>query len=107
MWVAHLLYHLAIGWEGVWPALERAVTGRVVFFPIPAIPAWLVPVQLLVLDAGLLLTLYVAWRVAVQYASNIRAKLGLMAPWAALACGLYAAGVWILLQPMQMRGMLH
>jgi cytochrome c oxidase assembly factor CtaG/ferredoxin len=107
MWVAHLLYHLAIGWESAWPALERAVTGTVVLFPTPAIPVWLTPVQLLVLDAGLLLTLYVAWRVAVQYANHIRASLGLMAPWAAVACGLYAAGVWILFQPMQMRGMLH
>jgi cytochrome c oxidase assembly factor CtaG len=107
MWVAHLLYHLAIGWESAWPALECAVTGTVVLFPNAAIPVWLTPVQLLVLDAGLLLTLYVVWRVAVQYANHIRATLALMVPWAAVACGLYAAGVWILFQPMQMRGMLH
>jgi len=107
MWVAHLLYHLAIGWKTAWPVVERAITGTIVFFPTAAIPAWLTSAQLLALDAGLLLTLYVSWRVAVQYAKRVRAVLGLVAPWAAVACGLYAAGVWILFQPMQMRGMLH
>ncbi len=83
MWLAHLLYHLAV------------------------FPNWLSSAQLLALDAGLLLTLYVAWRVAIQYAANVRSALSLVAPWIAVSCGLYAAGVWILFQPMQMRGMLH
>jgi cytochrome c oxidase assembly factor CtaG/ferredoxin len=83
MWLAHLLYHLAL------------------------FPNWLSSAQLLALDAGLLLTLYVAWRVAMQYATRMRSAFGLVAPWIAVSCGLYAAGVWILFQPMQMRGMLH
>jgi hypothetical protein len=107
MWVAHLLYHFAIGWNAAWPVVERAITGAMIFFPTVAIPAWLTSAQLLALDAGLLLTLYVSWRVAMQSAGRVRAALGLLAPWASVACGLYAAGVWILLQPMQMRGMLH
>jgi cytochrome c oxidase assembly factor CtaG len=71
MWAAHLLYHLgSIG---------------------------SMPLQILLLDAGLLLTLYLLWRIG-----------GLLTavPWALLSIGLYAAGVWILLQPMQMRGMM-
>jgi len=36
-----------------------------------------------------------------------RTALGLLAPWAGLAVALYGAGVWVFLQPMQMRGMLH
>jgi ferredoxin len=107
MWVAHLLYHFAIGWEAAWPAMERAITGAMVYFPKAAIPVWLTSAQLLALDAGLLLTLYVTWRVAMQYAGGVRMALGMLAPWAVVACGLYAAGVWVLLQPMQMRGMLH
>ena len=86
MWAAHLLYHLAASW---------------------VVPDWLTSAQILLLDAGLLLTLYVAWRVAVQSTERVRRALDVVAPWAALSCGLYAAGVWILLQPMQMRGTMH
>jgi cytochrome c oxidase assembly factor CtaG len=107
MWVAHLLYHLATGWKAAWPVLERAVTGAMVLFPTAAIPGWLPSAQLLALDAGLLLTLYVSWRLALQYAGRVRTALNLVGPWAVVSCGLYVIGVWILLQPMQMRGMPH
>jgi polyferredoxin len=79
MWIAHFLFHLI----------------TVAFSP--SVPDWLTGVQLLVLDAGLLFSLYVAWRIA--------RALAVLAPWAALLCLLYLAGVWILFQPMQMRGM--
>ena len=79
MWLAHLAFHLITRWSGF-------------------APAWLTGAQMLILDAGLLLTLYVAWRIATRW------KIFL--PWAAIACGLYAAGIWIVFQPMQMRGML-
>jgi cytochrome c oxidase assembly factor CtaG len=81
MWAAHLFYHL-------------------VLFFIPASPDWLTPFQILLLDAGLLLTLYLVWRIA-------RQQTMVTVPWALLSGGLYTAGVWILLQPMQMRGMMH
>jgi hypothetical protein len=85
MWCAHLLYHLTTPWS---------------------VPAWMTPFQILLLDAGLLLTLYVSWRVAQQSAAKLRKELAVAAPWAALSCSLYGVGVWILLQPMQMRGMM-
>jgi hypothetical protein len=107
MWVAHLLYHFAIGWKAAWPVAQRAVIGTMILFPPAVVPGWLASAQLLALDAGLLLTLYVSWRLALQYAARIRTALGLVAPWAVLGFGLYATGVWILFQPMQMRGMLH
>jgi hypothetical protein len=59
------------------------------------------------LDFGLLLTLYVAWRIAHRHAPQFRSVLGVFAPWGALAVGLFGAGVWISLQPMQMRGMME
>jgi hypothetical protein len=77
MWAAHLLFHLAASW-GI---------------------ASIEPVQIFLLDAGLLLTLYLGWQIA--------RSLRLLAPWAAVACALYGAGIWILFQPMQMRGMMH
>jgi hypothetical protein len=84
MWAAHLFYHLAGSW-GIAP---------------------IEPIQILVLDAGLLLTLYLIWRVARQSAPGRGRAAWLLTPWAVLASGLYGAGVWILLQPMQMRGMM-
>ncbi len=84
MWAAHAIYHLA--------------TSR------STVPDWLMPAQLILLDAGLLLTLYVSWRVALHYAARIRTAAAVVAPWAALACLVYAVGIWILFQPMQMRG---
>jgi cytochrome c oxidase assembly factor CtaG/polyferredoxin len=107
MWCAHLLYHFATSWTAALPAMQRAIAGTVSLIPMPVNPAWLTPAQILLLDAGLLLTLYICWRLARQYATQMRQAIGLAAPWAVLSCVLYAAGVWILLQPMQMRGMLH
>jgi hypothetical protein len=56
------------------------------------------------LDIGLLFTLYSAWRVACRIGGGGSASLAVMSPWALLASGLYSAGVWIVFQPMQMRG---
>jgi hypothetical protein len=63
--------------------------------------------QLLLLDAGVLLSLYVGWRIARAYTSRPKDGLLLLAPWATVAAVLYAAGVWVVFQPMQMRGMVH
>ena len=86
MWAAHLLYHFATAWN--------------------ASIIWLTPAQLLLLDTGLLLTLYVLWRLARQYSKYVGRAIGLITPWALVSCGLYGLGVWILLQPMQMRGVM-
>lgn len=75
MWAAHLLFHL-LSYFG-----DTSPQG----------------VQLLLLDAGLLGALYLCWRIGKQVKGA--------APWFALSCALYAVGVWIVFQPMQMRGM--
>jgi cytochrome c oxidase assembly factor CtaG len=56
------------------------------------------PVELLLLDAGLLGALYLCWRIGKQVKGA--------APWFAISCALYAVGVWIVFQPMEMRGMM-
>ena len=58
--------------------------------------------EILLLDAGLLVTLYAMWRIV----RASRAAVAAMLPWAAVAVGLYGTGIWIFLQPMQMRGMM-
>jgi hypothetical protein len=50
------------------------------------------------LDVGLLLSLYTGYRLV--------PTLKALAPWALLMVLLFATGVWILFQPMEMRGTL-
>ena len=107
MWAAHLLYHFSIGWNAPFVILQNALFAGAAGIPRPFVPGWLTAAQILILDAGLLLTLYVAWRIALQCENRVRTALALLTPWAALSFALYGAGIWVLFQPMQMRGMLH
>ena len=116
MWVAHFVYHLLTGGSAIVPVIKRAA--RDVGIRLLASPDWssvgaMVPVdwltsiQILLLGAGLLLTLYVCWRTACSFTRQTRSAFGLLLPWAVFAIALYAAGVWIVFQPMQMRGMMQ
>ena len=115
MWAAHLLFHLFTGWATLGPALHQA--GADFGWHLLAPAQWgmeqpllaadtTLSLQLLVLDAGLLLTLYLGWRLAQQWAASAGRAVLLLLPWATTVAVAYAAGVWILLQPMQMRGMI-
>jgi cytochrome c oxidase assembly factor CtaG len=115
MWVAHFMFHLLTGVCSAVPVVQRALLDlRIPRFGAPhwtmaasgSVHAWLLPLQLLLLGMGLLLTLYVDWRIASSYVRRSARALGLMLPWASLAVALYVSGVWIVSQPMQMRGML-
>jgi hypothetical protein len=61
--------------------------------------------QTLLLDVGLLATLYLGWRIARVYAPRLRLAFCAVAPWSIVAGALYVFGVWTCLQPMQMRGL--
>ena len=76
MWAAHLAYHF-----------------------LGTILLDITPLEILLLDAGLLLSLYLIWQAA-------RQSFLLAMPWLTLAIGMYATGLWIFFQPMQMRGMM-
>ncbi len=107
MWAGHLLYHLATGWAAALPAVERAVAGTASAVVMPLIPAWLTPLQIVMLDAGLLLSFWAVWKIAADVSAPKRSAIVLMMPWLGIALALYGAGLWILFQPMQMRGMVH
>ncbi len=62
--------------------------------------------EILFLDLGLLFSLYAAYRIALGQSDRGRRAYLMLAPWALLIVMLFAAGVWIVLQPMQMRGTL-
>jgi len=106
MWVAHFSYHLLIGWRSIVPVYDRIlrVSAPAMNLSAPA-PAWLPAAQILLLDGGLVLSVYIAWRTARRQTGEMSRALGLVSPWAVLAIGIYAASIWILFQPMQMRGM--
>ena len=114
MWAGHYLFHLAVGWGSGWTTVQRAA----------GIAGWhwlesadgqsptmalginnLHALQTILLDGGLLLALYLAWRISLMYAPRKGDALKLFASWASVATVLYAVGVWIILQPMEMRGL--
>jgi cytochrome c oxidase assembly factor CtaG/polyferredoxin len=107
MWLAHYGFHLATGYDAVVPVTQRFAAdiglsalgspewSRACCRPQPA---WLLPLEILFLDAGLLLSLYAGYRLS----PSLKALL----PWAVLMVLLFAVGIWVLFQPMQMRGTL-
>jgi hypothetical protein len=116
MWLAPLVYHLVTGAHTVVPVTPRVAAELGIGLlgaqhwglastPVPL--DWLPSLQILVLDGGLLLTLYIGWRIALRLTSRAARAVGVLVPWGGLALALYAAGVWMVFQPMPMRGMMH
>jgi cytochrome c oxidase assembly factor CtaG len=107
MWLAHYTFHLVTGYDAVVPLTQRFAADlgftslgdpEWVRSCCASAPEWLLPLEVLFLDVGLLLSLYAGYRLA----PTLRA----LAPWALVMLLLFAVGVWVLFQPMQMRGML-
>ncbi|HVJ09396.1 MAG TPA: cytochrome c oxidase assembly protein [Acidisarcina sp.] len=117
MWAAHLLFHLLSGWSTLVPGVQQAAIDLGIFalgrpqwgaaMSSPLTANGMLLLQLLILDGGLLLSLYVGWRVVRGMIGGIVRPACSMLPWAAVVASLYAVGIWILLQPMQMRNMVH
>jgi hypothetical protein len=114
MWLAHFGFHGVTGIASLGPVAGRAVAGLglsrgagpgMAALPDPGLLAALPGLEIAVLGLGLVVSVAVAWRIARGRVASPRAGLGLAAPWMLLATVLYVAGVWIVLQPMQMRGL--
>ena len=112
MWSAHYLFHLLLGGLTIVPVfhayledLNLAAPGAPAWGMGPMIPeTWLFPVQVLLLQGGLAGSLWVLLRIARrEHGDTTRAKRA-FAPWALLVTVLFATGIWLLLQPMEMRG---
>jgi cytochrome c oxidase assembly factor CtaG/ferredoxin len=113
MWAAHLIFHLVMGLPALLPLVQQSAVDFGLHWM--GTPHWgagttvlggngLLQLQLLFLDGGLLLSLYFVWRMAA--ATPLTRRLLSVAPLALLTVTLYAFGLWVLLQPMQMRGMM-
>ncbi len=115
MWLAHYSYHFLTSYDTVVPVAQRFASdlgltslGEPEWSSACCRPvtAWLLPVEILFLDVGLLLSLYAGYRLAVSQSPRLSLAGKTLMPWALLMVLLFAAGVWILFQPMQMRGTL-
>lgn len=115
MWAAHFATHLAMGASSGVPVGLRALGDVGIDAGSPdwslshvmgAAGDGLVSLQILLLDLGLLATLYLGWRVVRPSVARSTSAVGALAPWATFASLLFVVGVWILFQPMEMRGML-
>ncbi len=58
------------------------------------------------LDFGLLVSLYTGFRIAESNTTSISETLKAFSPWATLIVFLFVLGVWLVFQPMEMRGTL-
>jgi len=106
MWTAHFAFHLFTGWQSIIPVASRIFSLSADLNAVSSqIPSWLPAAQILILDGGLILSVYIAWNTARQQIGQASRAVALLAPWALLAIAIYAAAIWILFQPMQMRGM--
>ncbi len=113
MWLAHYSYHFLTSYDTAVPVTQRFLldmgwTGlghpEWVASCCRPVADWLPRLEILCLDIGLLLSLYAAYRIAQSQAHRLPQTLKAFSPWAVLMVVLFAAGVWIVLQPMQMRG---
>jgi hypothetical protein len=111
MWLTHYSFHFLTSYTTAWPATQRFLgdfSPDLVGTPdwacscCAATPDWLLKLEIVILDVGLLLSLYGAYRIAKSLSP--RFAVGGMTPWAVLLVALFLFGIWIIFQPMEMRG---
>lgn len=115
MWLAHYSFHFLTSYGSIVPTTQRFFTdfgwsslGEPEWSLACCRPVsnWLLHLEIVFLDLGLLGSLYCSYQVSRDLASGPSQALKSFAPWAILIILLFAAGVWIVFQPMQMRGAL-
>jgi cytochrome c oxidase assembly factor CtaG len=113
LWLAHNSFHLLTSYDAAVPVIQRFAADQGwgalgqparVSGCCRRVADWLPRLEILFLDLGLLLSLYAAYRIALAHTASLPRALKALAPWALLLVLLFAAAVWIVLQPMQMRG---
>jgi hypothetical protein len=113
MWLAHYSFHFLTSYDTAVPTAQRFLRDlgwtalaepRWVAACCRPVVEWLPRLEILFLDVGLLLSLYAAYRIALAQAPRLSRALAALAPWAMVIILLFALGVWLVFQPMQMRG---
>jgi polyferredoxin len=114
MWSAHYLFHFLSGAGAVVPLTVQFLETHGIGLGItpdwsigPLVPSsWLLPIQVVVLEVGALLSLTTALRLARSGDLPAGKLVTAFAPWCMLVALYLALAVLILLQPMEMRGSL-
>src|SRR5262249_6420179 len=114
MWLAHYSFHFLASCDAVIPAMQRFAGDLGLALGEPEgryaccrpVADWLPRLEILFLGVGFLFSLYSAYRIALTQCHPTSQALKAFAPWGMLMALLFAVGVWIVLQPMQMRGTL-
>jgi cytochrome c oxidase assembly factor CtaG/polyferredoxin len=113
MWLSHYSFHFLTSYDTIVPVTQRfaadlgcTILGEPqwVVGCCRTVGGWLPRLEIFCLDLGLLLALYTGWRMALEQTPRWSQALKVLLPWAVLMLLLFLAGVWIVLQPMQMRG---
>jgi hypothetical protein len=113
MWLAHYSFHLLTSYDTVVPTTQRfasdlgwTILGQAQWVAGCCRPVaeWLPRLEILFLDMGLLLSLYAGYRIALAQTPRRSLVPRTLVPWAVLIVLLFAAGIWLVFQPMQMRG---
>jgi hypothetical protein len=121
MWVVHYQFHFVTSWAAIIPISHRAlldVSGGSLegLLGTPSwsaaccapVPPWLLEVEILLLNLGFVMSWAIAFafaRAALPGARTSRVLLGIL-PLGVVQFALLLWGIWIVLQPMQMRGTL-
>jgi hypothetical protein len=112
VWIAHYLYHFLLGGLAIVPVVQSRISDLgigVLGSPRWSWSAllgegWIQLVEVTSVEMGMLLSLVVAYKIAVREHGGGSRAVRAFLPWAILVLGLSLAGLWILLQPMEMRG---
>jgi hypothetical protein len=116
MWLAHYAFHFLTGGLTIVPVVQSFLAdiglfaGKVGWGLGALVPAeWLFPIEAIVLYLGAAGSLIAVFQIALDQQGNRgpsarQAAMRAALPWALLVLLMLAAGLWILVQPMEMRG---
>ncbi len=116
MWLAHYAFHFLTGGLTIVPVAQSFLADSGLYAGTPAwglgplVPTgWLFPIEALMLYLGAFGSLIVAFQISVHAPAGVQSRskvLGAAAPWMLVCLLMLGFGLWIMLQPMEMRGTL-
>jgi hypothetical protein len=110
IWLAHYGFHFLTGYLTVIPVSQSAAHEAFGAF-ILGKPLWrlgglsaatVFPLELGFMTLGLVGSLVITWSIATQVSA--RRVYAAFVPWALVHSALFSSGVWVMTQPMDMRG---
>src|SRR5262249_15619010 len=113
MWLTHYCFHLFTSAGTIVPVMQRLLLDLgSTWLGLPdwaggccaTVGSMLLRLEIIFLDIGLLGSMYVGYRLARSRHALPMRSFKAFAPWAILMLLLFALGIWIIFQPMEMRG---